>query len=99
MYRRSVSSDQDPENHHICLSTIQIVSTQTKGLTNTDSASRHIACHALSCPIIMHLTNGSLSIFLKDVLAMKQFSTRPPYKCLEPLNTFPAHVYFMSNRP
>lgn len=27
------------------------------------------------------------------------WDTRPPYKCLEPLNTFPAHVYFKSNRP
>lgn len=57
-------------------STMQIVSTQTKCLTNGDTASLHTACYALSCPIIIRLINGSLSTFLKDVLAMKLFEAQ-----------------------
>lgn len=45
---------------------------------NPHTASLRIACHSLSCPIIMRLTNSSLSIFLKDVLAMKQFEAQGP---------------------
>lgn len=35
--------------------------------------------HVLSRLIIMRLTNGSLSIFLKDVLAMKLFEAQGPH--------------------
>lgn len=55
-----------------------MVSTQTKGSTNRDTAPLHRACHALSCSIIMRLTNGPLSTFLKDVLAMKLFEAQAP---------------------
>lgn len=75
----TVSSDQDPATILHCLSSIRIVSTQTKGLTNSDTGSLHVACHALSCPIIIRLTNGSLSTFLKDVLAMKLFEAQGPH--------------------
>ena len=86
MYIYSTSSDQGPATILIiqllfinslfisCKSTIQIVSTETKDLINSDTA----LLHALSCPIIMHLTNGSLSTFLKDVLAMKLFEPQGP---------------------
>lgn len=39
-----------------------------------------VACQAMSSPIIVHLINGSLSTFLKDVLAMKQFEAQGPHK-------------------
>lgn len=51
------------------------MSTKTKGL-NSNTAPLHIACHVLPCPIIICSINGSLSTFLKDVLAMKLFEAQ-----------------------
>lgn len=48
-----------------------------------------------------HVLNKWLTKHLLERCAGHEtvWDTRPPYKCLEALNTFPAHVYFKSNRP
>lgn len=62
-----------------------------------------LAAHSMSCIVKPHYHVFN-KWFTKHLLGRRAghetvWSTRPPYKCLEPLNTFPVHVYFKSNRP
>lgn len=91
MYRRSVFIRSGSSSHRtLSINKTDSEYTQTKGLTNSDTASLLIACHTLSCPIIMRVTNGSLSTFLKDVLAMKLFEAQGPH-----INVWSHWIHFL----